>query len=117
MRAKGDSQTGKGGFPRRLRSAHTNAAGHRDLDIGEASGQICDTGTFASMSSAPIRTNGSGSASALRARLMIDDEGRDPSSFSAAARATPGALWSDATMDKSAAASAASVQAAWNASA
>ena len=60
------------------------------VNSGEASGQICDAGRFPSMSSAPIRTIGSGSANALRARGMIDDEGCAPSSLRAVARAIPG---------------------------
>ena len=69
------------------------------------------------MSSAPIRTIGSGSESPLLASLIFDGERCSASSLSALARANAGAWRSDATMASSAAASAWSVHDAWNASA
>ena len=84
---------------------------------GETSGQSWAVGTFCNMSRAPIRTIGSGSERPVLARLMFEGESRGASSLSALARAKTGALPSDATTASSAAASAWSVHAAWNASA
>ena len=84
---------------------------------GAASGKSCAAGMASSMSRAPIRTIGSGSESAVRAKLIFEGATRDESSLSALARANAGALPSDATAASSAAASAFSVQAEWKASA
>jgi hypothetical protein len=69
------------------------------------------------MSSAPIRTMGSGSESPVLANPIFEGERREPSSLNALARAIAGALRSEATTARSAAASAWSVHDAWNASA
>src|SRR5262249_44356201 len=83
---------------------------------GDTSGQICAAETFASMSSAPIRTIGSGSASALRARLIFAGETYGARSVSALARAKAGAFGSAATTPSRVAASAWAVPAEWEAS-
>jgi hypothetical protein len=72
---------------------------------GETRGQICAAGALSSMSRAPIRTIGSGSARPVLVRLMFDDDTRDASSVSALARANAEVLRSDATAESSAAAS------------
>jgi hypothetical protein len=69
------------------------------------------------MSSAPIRTIGSGSLSPVRARSKVNGETRDASPVSALARANAGALLSAATAASSVAASGWSAHAAWNAAA
>jgi hypothetical protein len=84
---------------------------------GETSGQICEAGTFSSISRAPIRTIGSGSARLNRAKLIFGADIREASSVKALAWANAGALRSDATEERSGSASARSTHAAWKASA
>src|SRR5256886_15653738 len=84
---------------------------------GDTSGQICEAETLASMSSAPIRTIGSGSASALRARLMFAGETYGASSVSALARANDAVFGSAETAARRVAASVWLRHAEWKASA
>src|SRR6516225_5023135 len=84
---------------------------------GDTSGQICEGETLANISRAPMRTIGSGSTNALRARLMFASETYGASSLNAPARAKAGVFASAATTASKAATSAWSFHAAWKASA
>ncbi len=84
---------------------------------GAAIGQRSSAGAPFSMSSAPIRTIGSGSSRPALARPTVSAERKGESSASAPARAKPGVSWSEAVAFRSASASAAPAQASWKAAA